>query len=297
MKSVTQKQAAGTLLLLAFLAVLLSPAAIAQRVAIAQHVQPPAPRHGFIPVLHKAYLGFDTNLYPGDAMLPALRKHFDFLGYWLNNPPGASTNQWVGKRATVMNAGFGFLILFNGRLDKELRRSDPAALGTADGVAAARAAKTEGFPPDAIIFLDVEEGGRMLPEQLAYIGAWIRALRAQGYRPGVYCPGTPFRDGGVTLTTSDDISAHFPGTAIWVANDACPPAPGCVARAMRPAHSGFQNALVWQFSQSPRRRQFTGACAQTYAPDGNCYPPGLPQNEHTALDMDTSTSPDPSHGR
>lgn len=290
MTSTLQKRASGTLLLLASLAMLLPQAA-------AQRAPSPVPRHAFIPMLHQSYLGFDTNLYPGDALLPALRKHFTFLGYWLNNPPGASTNQWVGKRATIMKAGFGFLILFNGRLDKELRHSDPAALGAADGVAAAHVAKAEGFPPNAIIFLDIEEGGRMLPEQLTYIGAWINALRAQGYRPGVYCPGTPFRDGGVTLTTADDISAHFPGTAIWVANDACPPAPGCVAHAMRPARSGFQTALVWQFSQSPRRRQFTRACAETYAPDGNCYPPGLPQSERTALDMDSSTSPDPSHGR
>ena len=286
-----QRRANGTLLLLASLAVLLLPHAAAQR------VQPPAPRQAFIPRLHQNYLGFDTNLYPGDALLRAIHKHFAFLGYWLNTPPGASSNEWTGKRATVMKAGFGFLILFNGRLDKELRRSDAAALGAADGAAAARDAKNEGFPPNAIVFLDVEEGGRMLPEQLAYIGAWIRALREQGYRPGVYCPGTPFRDAGVTLTTADDISAHFPGTAIWVANDSCPPAPGCVAHAMRPSQSGFQNALVWQFSQSPRRRQFTRACAETYAQDGNCYPPGLPQNERTALDMDTSTSPDPSHGR
>jgi hypothetical protein len=260
-------------------------------------VQVPPPQPPSIPRLHKAYLGFDTNLYPGNALLPALRKHFTYLGYWLNNPPGASANQWAGKRAAVLHAGFGFLILFNGRLDKELRRSDAAALGTTDGAQAARTARTEGFPPNAILFLDLEEGGRMLPEQLAYIGAWIRAVRADAYRTGVYCAGIPFHDSGQTLSTADDITAHFPGTAIWTADDQCPPAPGCVARAMRPSQSGFQNALVWQFSQSPRRRALTRACAQTYARDGNCYPPGLPQNQHTALDLDTSTSPDPSHGR
>lgn len=252
---------------------------------------PPTPR------LHKIYLGFDTNLYPGDALLPALHQQFAFLGYWLNNPPGASTNEWTGKRAVVLKAGFGFLILFNGRLDKQLRQTNPAALGASDGADAARAAKTQGFPANAVIFLDLEEGGRMLPEQLAYIGAWMRAVRAHGYRTGVYCAGIPFHDSGQTLTTAEDIAAHFPDAAIWVANDQCPPAPGCVATPLRPSQSGFPRALVWQFSQSPRRRQFTRACAQTYAPDGNCYPPGLPHNEHTALDLDTSSSPDPSHGR
>lgn len=291
MFSAIHKRTAGTLLLLSLFAVVLAPASAAQT-----RQRPTHPRTS-VPQLRRFYLGFDTNLYPGEALLPALHKQFAYLGYWLNVPPGAEHNEWVGKRTAVLHAGFGFLILYNARLDKQLRRTDPAALGTADGVEAARAAKAEGFPLNAILFLDLEEGGRMLPEQLAYIGAWIRAVRSHGYRAGVYCAGIPFRDGGQTLTTADDIVAHFPGTAIWTANDQCPPAPGCVARAIRPARSGFRNALVWQFSQSPRRRQFTRACAQTYAPDGNCYPPGLPHNQYTQVDLDTSTSPDPSHGR
>jgi hypothetical protein len=291
MKSHISIRAAGTLLLLLFFIAPLVPA------STAQHPIHLTASRSSAPQLHRFYLGLDTNLYPGDALLPALRKQFDYLGYWLNIPPGADHNEWVGKRAAVLKAGFGFLILYNARLDKQLRRNDPAALGATDGAEAAHAAKTEGFPPNAILFLDLEEGGRMLPEQLAYIGAWMHAVRAHGYRVGVYCAGIPFRDSGLTLTTADDIVAHFPGTAIWVANDQCPPAPGCVARAVRPSQSGFPHALVWQFSQSPRRRQFTRACAQTYAADGNCYPPGLPHNEHTQVDLDTSTSPDPSQGR
>ena len=34
-----------------------------------------------------AYLGFDRNIYPGDAALPTLRKTFSFAGYWLSPPP------------------------------------------------------------------------------------------------------------------------------------------------------------------------------------------------------------------
>ncbi len=247
--------------------------------------------------LHKTYLGFDSNLYPGNLLLPRLHKHFAYLGYWLNNPPGMSTNEWAGKRAAVLRAGFGFLLLFNGRLDATLRHTDAAALGAKDGVQAAHAAKAEGFPPGAVIFLDLEEGGRMLPEQLAYVRAWIHGVRAGGYAPGVYCSGIMVRDAGQIFSTADDIAAHFPGLAIWVANDRCPPAPGCVAHAPRLSQSGFRNALVWQFAQSPRRRALTRACRQTYARDGNCYAPGLPHNERTAVDFDSSSSPDPSGGR
>ena len=47
-----------------------------------------------------SYLGFDANDYPGDAALSSMRHTFSFAGYWLNNPPGANSNDWLGKRAT-----------------------------------------------------------------------------------------------------------------------------------------------------------------------------------------------------
>ena len=244
------------------------------------------------------YLGFDENLYPGDAALQVLHREFAYTGYWLNAPPGMTTDPWAGKRPALLRAGFGFLILFNGRLDRELRQADPAALGAADAAAAVRAARREGFPPNAVIFLDLEEGGRMLPEQLAYIGAWLKGVAAGGFRAGVYCSAIDVPDGpGRTISTARDLAEHFPGIRLWVANDVCPPAPGCVARAIPPDRSGLKAARVWQFAQSPRRRQYTQVCGSTYARDGNCYAPGLPHSLRTAIDLNTSTSPDPSHGR
>src|SRR6266702_658332 len=117
----------------------------------------------------KSYLGFDKNGYPGDDLLPALRKTFSYTGYYLNNPPLSNSNSWIGKRSILVKNGFGFLVLFTGRLDAELKKQDPAALGKAAATAAVAAAKKEGFPPGAIVFLDQEEGGRLLPEQTAYL--------------------------------------------------------------------------------------------------------------------------------
>jgi hypothetical protein len=51
---------------------------------------------------------------------------------------------------------------------------------------------------------------------------------------------------------------------------------------------------VWQYAQSPRRKEITAACSKTYAADGNCYVPGLPK---IMLDLSVAASPDPSHGR
>ncbi len=127
------------------------------------------------------YLGLDRNDYPGDTHLTTLRRTFSFTGYWLNNPPGATANTWAGKRAKLASAGFGFLVLYNGRLDKELKRN-PSALGQSDAHAAVVSARREGFTAATIIFLDIEEGGRMLPEQKAYIYAWVDAVNAAGRR-------------------------------------------------------------------------------------------------------------------
>jgi hypothetical protein len=246
------------------------------------------------------YLGFDKNDYPGDNLLPALHRSFSYTGYWLNNPPGANSNSWLGKRAVLKANGFGFMILYNGRLDRELRGKDAAALGRSDAAAAIAAAKREGFASGAILFLDQEEGGRLLPEQSAYLFAWMDAVRGSQYKPGVYCSGIPVAEGSGTITTAEQIASHEgnKGVALWVWNDQCPPAPGCVMpeKSLGPGSSGIRNALVWQYAKSPRT-QFARQCGTTYAADNNCYAPNLPHSAQTFLDLDLSSSMDPSGGR
>jgi hypothetical protein len=245
-----------------------------------------------------SYFGFDRNEYPGDGLLPQLRRSFSFAGYWLNNPPGDNGNSWAGKRAVIKGAGFGFLILFDGRVDKELHGKDAAALGKADGAAAVSAARREGFAGGAVVFLDQEEGGRLIPEQNDYLFAWVDAVRAAGYRPGVYCSGIAVAEGSATITTAGLIAAHDSKVVLWVVNDVSPPAPGCSVPegGLSIASSGIKNALVWQYARSPRT-QFARGSAATYAANGNCYAPGLPHSAQTFVDLNVSSSPDPSKGR
>ncbi len=222
----------------------------------------------------KTYFGFDRNEYPGDNLLPALHRSFAYAGYWLNNPPGDKSDNWIGKRAILKANGFGFMILFNGRLDAQLTGKDAAALGRSDAANAIFAAKREGFAPGVILFLDQEEGGRLLPEQSAYLFAWIDTIRASQYKPGVYCSGILVPDGSSTISTARDILSHEgdPPPALWVWNDACPPAPGCVLpkKPLAAAASGAKDALVWQFAKSPRSRD-ARQCRAGYAADNNCY--------------------------
>ncbi|HYX51918.1 MAG TPA: glycoside hydrolase domain-containing protein [Candidatus Limnocylindrales bacterium] len=243
-----------------------------------------------------SYVGFDKNDYPGDSVLDELRKTFSFTGYWLNTPPGAKTSAWLGKRALLRSKGFGFVVLFNGKTYAQLKAGDAAAVGASDGTEATRLAGSEGFPARTIIFLDHEEGGRLLPEQRAYLHAWVDAVVKDRFRAGVYCSGIAAREGGgATVVTAQDIRENAGGRqiAFFVANDQCPPSPGCsVSAGVAPAQGGIEFADVWQYAQSPRRKQYTRSCAKTYAADGNCYAAGK-----NFVDLNVGASADPSHGR
>ena len=210
----------------------------------------------------RAYLGFDRNEYPGDENLVALHETFSFTGYWLNSPPGASQNTWPGKRAKLKSTGFGFLVLFNGRLYRELKSEAHAEqLGTSDAKAAAAAAAREGFPPQTVIFLDIEEGGRMLPEQNAYVFSWMDELAKHNFRAGVYCSGMAATGANVErVVTANDIRQHAAGRQItfWVTNDACPPSPGCAdsssATTRSQRHRLRRGVAVCTIAEKKRRR-------------------------------------------
>lgn len=248
----------------------------------------------------RSYLGFDRNEYPGDDALPVLRRTFAFSSYWLSPPPGEKTNTWTGKRELLRLQGFGFVVLYRGPDSRELRTEAMAtAKGGREGQEAAASAKTEGFSAGTIIFLDVEEGGRLPDTYHSYLAAWADEAVHGGYRPGVYCSGIPVKEEpGITITSADDIRAHaVRDFAFWVFNDVCPPSPGCAfpQNPLSPAKSGLSYAAVWQFAQSPRRKERTARCAAKYARDGNCYAPG--DNKHAwFLDVNSASSPDPSGG-
>jgi Domain of unknown function (DUF1906) len=272
--------------------------------AHAQHGSP-APANHPPSATPQSPIGFDSNDYPGDDALPALRQHFAFAGYWLTNPPGAHNNSWQGKRDALRRNGFGFLVLANGKTDAEISRAKrfgtaPTALGSKDAAAAIAAAQREHFPARTIIFLDQEEGGRLNANQSSYLLAWTETVAHSGYLPGVYASGQPVDDApGKTITTVQDVreqvaAQHLHEIAIWVYQDACPPANGCTMQPPPLAASGTPDVAAWQYAQSPRRKETTAACSKTYAADGNCYAPGLPK---LTLDLSVASSPDPSHGR
>ena len=250
-------------------------------------------------------IGFDLNDYPGDDAMARMKKRFAYTGYWLTAPPGESTHTWVGKRALLRGMGYGFLVLANGRMERQIKTSKlaPGDLGIQDAMAAVAAAKAEGFPKKTILFLDQEEGGRLTDPQSAYLFGWTEAVASTGYRPGVYASGQAVSDGpGATITTIQDIRAHVAKdhlhpVAVWVYQDACAPkgpATGCTMVPPARGASGTPDVVAWQYAQSPRRPELTESCKQTYRPDGNCMAPGEPT---MLIDMSVAGVADPSGGR
>lgn len=263
-------------------------------------VDPPA---GY--VAGAGYVGFDRNEYPGDATMQQMSKTFAFTGYWLTVPPGAMVNQWKGKRETLKKQGWGFLLLANGRFEREILKAQKAgtaadALGRKDAAVAVAAAKAEGFRSHSIIFLDQEEGGRLTDPQAAYLLAWTEAVSGSEYRAGVYASGQLTEDGpGQVIDTIRDIrervaKGHLHEIAIFDTQDSCPPAPGCTLAAKPLSAAGEPNLVAWQYSQSPRRPEITQSCAQTYGADNKCTAPGFPK---VFLDMDVAATADPSQTR
>ncbi len=86
---------------------------------------------------------------------------------------------------------------------------------------------------------------------------------------------------------------------LWVANDAVPAVSGLCA-AEEVAGDSFERSSAGAglaVSRSRREDQFAHQCAATYAADNNCYAPGLPHSAQTFLDLNVSSSADPSGGR
>jgi hypothetical protein len=246
----------------------------------------------------RSYLGFDLNRYPGDDAMTAFRKDFAFTGYWLSAAPREKSNPWHGKREFLRSQGYGFLPLFLAPDSSRLKNNALAANRSAlDAKKAADSAIAEGFSAGTIIFLDIEEGGRLPPSYHTYLKSFSEELAKTGMKPGVYCSGMPVKEEpGVTITTADDIhnDSATRDFAFWIYNDACPPSPGCTAKQTPlPSDGGISYAAVWQFAQSPRRKEFTAHCPAKYAPDGNCYAPSDTSHKWF-LDLNAATSPDPS---
>ena len=181
------------LILTFFLSLLLHAPLMAWAQAAAPRNQPSAPN---MTDRSRTYLGFDRNEYPGDDQLAELRRQLCLCGILAQYAPGQLAKFLAGQARTPDRA---WLWISNSLQWAPRCRTSRQGCGRArPGGCRERGLRREsrGFSAGAILFLDQEEGGRLLPEQSAYVMAWVEGIRGSRYRPGVYCSGIPVREGG-----------------------------------------------------------------------------------------------------
>src|SRR5437764_905547 len=66
--------------------------------------------------LDRQYLGFDTNIYPGDRVMKAWAKDgtYDWVGFYLE-APCHKDDSWSGKRDTLQAMGWGLAVVYVGQ--------------------------------------------------------------------------------------------------------------------------------------------------------------------------------------
>lgn len=132
------------------------------------------------------YLGLDVSEYPGADVMRKLRQEapYRWVGYYLK-APAHPDGSWMGTwKGALRDMGWSVAILYVGQQTSQLTE----AQGQADADEAAREAKAEGFPPGAVIYLDVEAADAVSPALARYVRAFVtRLAEASDYRPGIYC--------------------------------------------------------------------------------------------------------------
>jgi hypothetical protein len=147
----------------------------------------------------RQYLGFDTNIYPGDRTMAVWAKDgtYDWVGYYLEAPCHRD-DSWSGKRDTLEDMGWGVAVVYVGqqswKTQKKTKKGSScsnafrtASVGTRDAKDAIAKVVNEGFPHGTVIFLDIEYMDKIPASMQAYYKAWTKAVLADGrYQPGYY---------------------------------------------------------------------------------------------------------------
>src|SRR5438128_5871693 len=73
--------------------------------------------------VERQYLGFDTNIYPGDRAMAAWARDgtYDWVGYYLEAPCHRD-DSWSGKRDTLSDMGWGLAVVYVGQQSWETKK-------------------------------------------------------------------------------------------------------------------------------------------------------------------------------
>ncbi|MGH3712750.1 MAG: glycoside hydrolase domain-containing protein [Micromonosporaceae bacterium] len=228
------------------------------------------------------HLGFDRSRYPGDAVMRSIRRAtpLAFVGIYLAPAPSHPDTGWMNKVPLLREIGWGFLPVYVGQQSRTGPGSHVLTREQAlrDAVDAGRLAEKAELDPCSVLYLDIEQGGRLTLDHLSYVGTWVGGIAHEtAYRPGVYCS---YRD------TADHVAAETGDVPTWVFH-VRDTGPALVDLATEeppdPAESGFPGAVAWQY-----RMSLSGAVDLRWQDDD-----GLTRTLHE-VDLSSAVCRDPS---
>ena len=190
--------------------------------------------------------GFDTSEFPGAAQMAWLRANTNLVwcGYYLGPAPSHASQSWMGQRQALQPAGWGIAPVYVGQqINGPGRHVVSASQGTIDGNDAVALMSRDGFIAGSCAYLDLEDGPPFAAPRTDYVSAWVSAVTAGNFQPGVYCSH------GIAA----DVQALCPSTRIWafkVSTTTVHTFPGANFPDLHPAGCGFAGAYIWQLDQN-----------------------------------------------
>lgn len=150
-------------------------------------------------ISNEQYVGFDTNIYPGDRTMNIWAKDgtYDWVGYYLPAPCHKDAS-WSGKRDTLLSMGWGLAVVYVGQqvwtTSRKAKKGSTCSnsfvngpRGETEGRDAIGRVVAEGFPHGTVVFLDIERMERITPGMKAYYKTWTKTVLEDGrYRVGYY---------------------------------------------------------------------------------------------------------------
>ena len=194
------------------------------------------------------FAGFDSSAFPGHAEMKWLKANTNltWCGYYLAPAPSHSNTGWMKQRAALVAEGWGIAPVYVGQqIAGPGRHSVSGSQGTIDGKEAVGLMQGEGFPAGSCVYLDLEDGPPFRAPRTDYVIAWVAAVKAGGFTPGVYC----------SHGFATDVHAACPDARIWafkVETTAEHTVSGTNFPDSHPAGSGFPGAFIWQLGQNCR---------------------------------------------
>jgi hypothetical protein len=196
------------------------------------------------------FAGFDTGSYPGDAAINrwAAQSPYSFVGFYFDAPchTPATFKSWSGTFPVIKASGLGLIIVYVGLQQDGCGKANLSrAKGLAHGLDAVAKFTAEGFPDNAVVFLDVENyNGPLSAAMEEYIGGWISSILDSGrISSGIYCPASKANQ--IRIAAAKEFEAHgLPGGApvFWIVKVAA----GFNIATSKSTDSGVTFASAWQ---------------------------------------------------